>query len=169
MEQKTPSWRRPRTRTTNYSGTPPVDKPPGKRGNFSSDEEASDKEEEPQVDSPLRQSGQAASDKTNDTAQIPRENDNSMDEEPVSLIDLPPVFRRPKVPPYSNWNEYLEETFDDHGTQSDNLKEHISAKLSGMLNLLTEVNQRELTRDRRAIPVESPNGTKKPSFYPSIV
>ena len=76
-----------------------------------------------------------------------------MDEEPVSSIDLTTAVRWPKVLSYSTWNEYLEKTFDDHGTQSDNLKEHISAKLSGMLNLLTEVNQRELTQDRRAIPV----------------
>ena len=75
MENKTPSQRRPRTRNTNYSGTPPVDKPPGKRGNFSSYEEV--EEREPEVDSPLGQSGQAASNETNETAQNPRENDDS--------------------------------------------------------------------------------------------
>ena len=133
MEQKTPSRRRPRTRTTNYSGTPPVELPPGKDGNFTSDEES-------QKDSPTGPFGQAASDKTNETAQISRENDDSMDEGPVSLIVLTTVFRRPKVPSYSSWNEYLEETFDYHGTQATNLKEHISTKLSGMLNVLTEVN-----------------------------
>ena len=160
MEEKTPYRKRPRTRSANYSGTPPAELPPGKRGNFSTDDKSSP---EGRSSEPL---GQAERNKTDDTEQIPPRIDETTDEGPVSLIDLTTATCRPKVQPYSNWNEYLDKTFDDHGTQSTILKEHISEKLSGMLNVLTEVNQRELTRDRRAIPVESPDGTKK-TFIPS--
>ena len=160
--EKTPSRKRPRTTEKNdqFDSPPPAELPPGKQGNFSTDEENSPNGSSSELP------GEAERNERIDTELILPRNDELMDEGPVSLIDLTTATRRPKVRPYLNWNEYLEETFDDHGTQSDNLKEHISAKLSGMLNVLTEVNQRELTRDRRAIPVKSPNGTNK-TFIPS--
>ena len=160
--ENTPSRKRPRTKDP-YESTPPAELPPGKDGTFSSEEE------EPEEDSPPGPSGQAERNETDDTEGIPPRIDENMDEGPVSLIDLTTATRRPKVQPYSNWNEYLKEIFDDLGTQSTILKEHISGKISGMLNLLTEVNQKELTRDRRAIPVKAQMELKKPSFHPSIV
>ena len=159
MEEETPSRKRPRTRSDDYSGTPPAERSPGRDGIFNSDEGS-------QNGSPPPLPGLAARNENDNTAQIPPGIDDTMDEGPVSLIDLTTATRRPKVQPYSNWNEYLKEIFDDLGTQSTILKEHISGKISGMLNLLTEVNQKELTRDRRALPVESPNGTVK-TFIPS--